>query len=177
MHIVVAFPSYEYMISVCSIFITDNPDIECIVQTPGMSEGERDLFLARFKNENLKTLIGFVVMGGVFGEGIDLVGERLSGAIVVGVGLPGISIERETIKHYFDEQGDNGFAYAYAYPGINRVLQAAGRVIRSADDRGVILLVDKRFLTYEYYSLLPEEWNPVFVADNDKLVETLKTFW
>ena len=142
-----------------------------------MAESERDLFLSRFTRDNACTLAGFVVMGGIFAEGIDLVGERLSGAVIVGVGLPGISGERELIRDYFDGLGDEGFAYAYAYPGINRVLQAAGRVIRSDDDRGVIFLVDNRFLTYEYRSLLPEEWNPVVIDGNARIQEVLDKFW
>ena len=171
------FPSYEYMMMIYKIFAIENPDVEAIIQEPGMREKERDLFLGRFTHENRETLVGFVVMGGIFGEGIDLVGERLSGAVIIGVGLPGISPERELMKSYFNEIGDEGFAYAYTYPGMNRVLQAAGRVIRSDNDRGVILLVDRRFLTYEYQSLLPEEWNPVVVDNNNRLKQALEFFW
>ncbi len=171
------FPSYEYMMTVYLTFRAYNHGMETIIQEPGMTENDRDLFLARFTGENSRTLVGFVVMGGVFSEGIDLVGENLSGAVIVGVGLPGISPERQIIRSHFDELGEGGFAYAYAYPGMNRVLQAAGRVIRSHDDRGVILLVDKRFLTHEYRSLLPREWTPVTVANNAQLQETLEKFW
>ncbi len=171
------FPSYEYMMTVHKIFAIERPDIEAIIQRPGMTEGDRGLFLDRFMNDNADTLVGFVVMGGIFGEGIDLVGERLSGAVIVGVGLPGITAEREIIRNYFDEKSNNGFAYAYVYPGINRVFQAAGRVIRSSDDRGVILLIDKRFLLDEYQSLLPQDWQPVVAYNVEEIKHGLDIFW
>jgi DNA excision repair protein ERCC-2 len=171
------FPSYEYMMTVYEIVTTERPDLETIIQRPGMKEGDRDLFLGRFRNDDSNTLVGFVVMGGIFGEGIDLVGERLSGAVIVGVGLPGITAEREIIRNYFNEISNEGFAYAYAYPGINRVLQAAGRVIRSSNDRGVVLLIDKRFLFDEYQSLLPQEWQPVVAYNVEEINQGLERFW
>ena len=171
------FPSYEYMRMVFDEFLGDCPDIETICQTPGMSETEREDFLMRFARENPRTLVGFAVMGGIFGEGIDLVGDRLSGAIVVGVGLPGISLERELIRNYFSGTLNAGFEYAYQYPGINRVLQAAGRVIRTETDLGVVLLIDQRYATYRYRSLLPKEWNPVIVQKDQSFAEDLKKFW
>jgi len=116
-------------------------------------------------------------MGGIFGEGIDLVGERLSGAVVVGVGLPGISLERELIREYFSKTLKAGFEFAYQYPGINRVLQAAGRVIRSETDRGVVLLIDRRYASYRYRSLLVDQWNTTKVPDNRQLAEELRKFW
>ena len=109
------------------------PDIEVIVQEPGMTERQREEFLERFETDNPATLVGFAVMGGVFGEGIDLVGTRLCGAAIVGVGLPAVGLERELIRDYFADRLEKGFEYAYMYPGINRVLQAAGRVIRTED--------------------------------------------
>jgi DNA excision repair protein ERCC-2 len=115
-----------------------------LVQAREMDDAGRAEFLDRFSEQNHQTLVGFAVMGGIFGEGIDLVGERLSGAIIVGVGLPAICPERDLIRNYFDERG-TGFDFAYRYPGINRVLQAAGRVIRTDQDRGALLLVDQRF--------------------------------
>jgi DNA excision repair protein ERCC-2 len=171
------FPSYEYMMMVFETFQSDGLDDEIIVQTPGMSELEREEFLNRFGMENRKSLLGFAVMGGIFGEGIDLVGKRLSGAVVVGVGLPGISLERELIRDYFGGRHNAGFEYAYQYPGINRVLQAAGRVIRTETDRGVVLLIDRRYGTHRYRSLLPAEWNPVKVKHPSQFTESLQRFW
>ena len=171
------FPSYEYMKMVHAQFIEKNPEMETIFQTLGLTEDERDLFLRRFKEENPVTLVGFVVMGGIFGEGIDLLGDHLSGAVIVGVGLPGISPERELIRRYFSIRADAGFEYAYLYPGMNRVLQAAGRVIRSENDRGVLLLIDQRFSNFQYKTLLPEEWNPVPVENVKGLTTILEEFW
>jgi len=171
------FPSYEYMMMVFEAFQSDCPDGEVIIQAPGMSEHEREEFLNRFGKENHKSLIGFAVLGGIFGEGIDLVGERLSGAVVVGVGLPGISLEKELIRDYFAGHYNAGFEYAYQYPGINRVLQAAGRVIRTEIDRGVVLLIDQRYGTHRYRSLLPAEWRPVKMQSGQQLTEALQEFW
>jgi DNA excision repair protein ERCC-2 len=176
----VFFPSYQYMKMVYELFVLMNPRIERLLQTTGMSESERDEFLENFSVDNRaegKTLVGFAVMGGIFGEGIDLVGDRLTGAVVVGVGLPGISLERELIKQYFNRLQGTGFEYAYLYPGMNRVFQAAGRVIRSDTDRGVVLLIGHRFTTPQYSSLLPGHWNPVRVQDEKHLTELLESFW
>lgn len=170
------FPSYEYMRMIYSMFQLGDAGGETLVQTPAMTEDERDRFVERFKTENHETLVGFAVMGGVFGEGIDLVGDRLTGAAIVGVGLPGISPERELIRKYFD-QWRAGFEYAYLYPGINRVLQAAGRVIRSETDRGAVLLIDERFSRPRYRSLLPPEWVPTRLQSDEQLNEALKDFW
>ena len=171
------FPSYEYMMMVFEAFQSDCPDGEVIIQAPGMSENEREEFLNRFSRENHQTLVGFAVMGGIFGEGIDLVGERLSGVVVVGVGLPGISLEKELIRNYFAGHHNAGFEYAYQYPGINRVLQAAGRVIRTETDRGVVLLIDQRYGTHRYRSHFPGEWNPVKVRSREQLTQALQKFW
>ena len=171
------FPSYEYMRKIYLSFSDRNPQIKTILQTAGMSEPEREAFLQRFKDENPQTLVGFAVMGGIFGEGIDLIGDRLVGAVIVGVGLPGISLERELIKEHFTRTLNGGFEYAYLYPGINRVLQAAGRVIRTEKDRGVVLLIDQRYGRYQYKSLLREEWDPVRVQDPRQLADGLRKFW
>jgi DNA excision repair protein ERCC-2 len=171
------FPSYEYMRKIYLSFTDRNPQIKTILQTAGMSEPEREAFLQRFADENPQTLVGFAVMGGIFGEGIDLIGNRLVGAVIVGVGLPGISLERELIKEHFTRTLNGGFEYAYLYPGINRVLQAAGRVIRTEKDRGVVLLIDQRYGRYQYKSLLREEWDPVRVQDPRQLADGLQKFW
>jgi len=171
------FPSYEYMMMVYDWFHAQSPEIETVLQTPAMPEAERDTFLKRFELKNSQTLVGFAVMGGIFGEGIDLVGKRLSGAAIVGVGLPALSLENDLIRKYFARERNAGFEYAYLYPGINRVLQAAGRVIRTGNDRGTVLLIDQRYATFRYKSLLPEHWQPVRVQDENQLVESLRRFW
>jgi len=171
------FPSYEYLMMVFEAFQSDCPDCKVIIQSPGMSENEREEFLNRFGKENHQSLVGFAVMGGIFGEGIDLVGDRLSGAVVVGVGLPGISLEKELIRDYFAGHRNAGFEYAYQYPGINRVLQAAGRVIRTETDRGAVLLIDRRYGTHRYRSLLPIEWKPIKVRIPSQFAEDLQKFW
>ena len=128
------------------------------MQHSNMKEHEREAFLEEFEKERQGTLVAFCVMGGIFGEGIDLKNDRLIGAIIVGTGLPQVSDEREILKNYYDERGLSGFDYAFRYPGMNKVLQAAGRVIRTSEDRGVILLLDERFLQREYGALFPREW-------------------
>jgi DNA excision repair protein ERCC-2 len=171
------FPSYVYMRKIYQSYTARCPQTETILQKSGMAESERDMFLRRFSQNNPQTLVGFAVMGGIFGEGIDLVGKRLMGAVVVGVGLPGISLERELIKEYFTNALGAGFEYAYLYPGINRVLQAAGRVIRTENDRGVVLLIDQRYSRFQYKSLLREEWDPIRVQDTRQLADGLREFW
>ncbi|MGD9042531.1 MAG: ATP-dependent DNA helicase, partial [Desulfobacterales bacterium] len=171
------FPSYAYMRKIHWSYTARSPQTETLLQEPGMAESERDQFLRRFSRDNPQTLVGFAVMGGIFGEGIDLVGKRLMGAVIVGVGLPGISLERELIKEYFTHTLGAGYEYAYLFPGINRVLQAAGRVIRTEQDRGVILLIDQRYSRYQYKSLLREEWDPIWVQDNRQLADGLQKFW
>ena len=142
-----------------------------------MPEVERKLFIERFKQQNDNTFVGFAVMGGVFGEAIDLEGDRLTGAVIIGVGLPALCVERDLIRKYFDEHSGTGFEFAYQYPGINKVFQASGRVIRSENDRGIVLLIDKRFSSSRYRSLFPEEWNPVFVRNEDQIQNVLRNFW
>ncbi len=159
-HYLLYFPSYEYLEMIHRRFVQDCREVHTLVQTPDMDEGQREAFLDRYKQAVPETLVGFAVMGGIFGEGIDLRGERLTGAVIVGVGLPGICLERDLIRDYFNREKGAGFEFAYQYPGINRVLQAAGRVIRSEEDRGVILLIDQRYRQPRYWSLLPGHWNP-----------------
>lgn len=173
----VFFPSYVYMKMVLPLYKQFFPHHTMLVQTQGMSEEERLQFLECFSVENSSTLVGFVVMGGIFGEGIDLMGDRLSGAVVVGVGLPGISLERELIRVHFEEKQMPGFHYSYLYPGMNRVFQAAGRVIRSEEDRGAILLVDTRYSLPQYNSLFPSEWQVRFVQNEKQMNHILDKFW
>lgn len=154
----VFFPSYEYMQTVYNMFTQENSDIECICQKNSMNEEEREQFIKRFTENNTKTLAGFVVLGGIFGEGLDLPGEKLIGAVIVGVGLPKLSVERNILQNYFNKAKGSGFQYSYVYPGINKVLQAAGRVIRTEEDKGVVMLIDERYSEKQYYTLLPNEW-------------------
>jgi Rad3-related DNA helicase len=173
----VYFPSYQYLRAVQEQFHALHPGVPMLVQRPGMSEAEREAFLAAFAAEHGKTLVGFAVMGGVFGEGIDLVGDRLIGAIIVGVGLPQLCVERDLIRDYFQEATGAGFDYAYTFPGMNRVLQATGRVIRSESDRGVVLLIDARFAEHRYRRLFPPGWEPVRVRSLREIREELRKFW
>lgn len=171
------FPSYAYLKMVHDVFCDVFPEIPTIVQARDMDEPARDAFLEHFIRDNPQTLVGFVVMGGIFGEGIDLVGRRLSGAAIVGVGLPGICMERDLIKDHFETTRQAGFDFAYRYPGFNRVLQAVGRVIRSTRDRGAVLLLDNRFSTHRYRSLYPEEWQPVSPWPDKPVAHILEAFW
>jgi DNA excision repair protein ERCC-2 len=171
------FPSYQYMNLIVDCFPPQNPRDETIIQGPDMTEMERSEFVHRFTEERSNRLVGFAVMGGVFGEGIDLAGERLTGAAVVGVGLPALSFERDLICRHYSERGHSGFDYAYRFPGINRVLQAAGRVIRAETDRGSVLLIDQRYSHQSYKNLLPTEWKPLSVGDNPQLSSQLNSFW
>jgi DNA excision repair protein ERCC-2 len=171
------FPSYQYLTAVQEQFHALHPTIPILVQRPGMSETEREAFLAAFAAEHGETLLGFAVMGGIFGEGIDLVGDRLIGAIIVGVGLPQLCVERDLIRGYFQEQTGAGFDYAYTFPGMNRVLQAIGRVIRSETDQGAVLLIDARFAEQRYRRLFPLWWQPTRVRSLSEIHEALREFW
>jgi DNA excision repair protein ERCC-2 len=171
-------PSYEYMKEILEEFKLKQKGIEIIVQEQGMSEEERSEFLERFSSYGKKSLVGFAVMGGIFGEGIDLIGEKLSGAVVVGVGLPKVSPERDMIKNYFDALNNRGFVFAYTYPGMNKVLQAAGRVIRTMEDKGVVLLIGERYSTRTYSVLFPDSWSEVQrIFDTISLSTIVKEFW
>lgn len=174
----VYFPSYDYMNDVYCRFKSQYRQINVLCQTSGMEEEEREAFLARFAANPEQTLVGFALMGGIFGEGIDLIGDRLSGAIVVGVGLPQISLEREIIRAYFETINHQGYEFAYMYPGMNKVLQAVGRVIRSEKDRGVVLLIDERFSLSSYKRLFPDEWKEAhYIASNNSLSKKVLSFW
>ncbi len=174
----VFFPSYAYLAAVLELLKERLPERQLLVQDRGMTEAAREAFLAQFSASNQETLVGLAVMGGIFGEGIDLVGERLIGAVVVGVGVPQVCLERDLIKDYFDRQNGSGFAYAYQYPGFNRVLQATGRVIRTEADRGIIVLIDERFTHARYRHLFPTHWRGFQVVQNtSEIKDKLARFW
>lgn len=174
------FPSYKMMEEVYREFLALS-EIESICQQPGMKEEEREAFLEEFSEERSReregSFVAFCVMGGIFGEGIDLKNEQLIGAIIVGTGLPQISNEREILMNYYEKRSGEGFDYAYRYPGMNKVLQAAGRVIRTVDDVGVIELLDERFLQSDYRSLFPREWEKRSVCRIDTVEGMLAEFW
>ncbi len=172
------FPSYDCLEKVYKLFKSKYPRVETIVQRRGMGQEERNELLHGFKDDEGKTRIGFCVLGGAFSEGVDLPGTRLIGAIIFGVGLPGLSNERNIIRDYFSEISENGYDYAYTYPGMNNVLQAAGRVIRTEHDRGVVVLVDDRYASPLYRRLFPNHWQGVQYAGNaPSLAEILRRFW
>ena len=172
------FPSYKYMRTVHDMFRQMYPDVETIIQRSGMSEGSRDKFLRFFDKKRDTSMFAFVVMGGIFGEGVDLSGDRLSGAAIIGIGLPGITLDREVLRAYHQEMGENGQAYAYALPGFIRVLQAAGRVIRTSTDMGVIMLIDSRFHSEFYQEMFPPNWDPLFISDEIyDIHEQMLMFW
>lgn len=176
----VFFPSYRFMEDVytCIQSLEELDDaIEIVLQSQFMGEEAREIFLETFEEERTNTLIGFCVMGGVFSEGIDLTAERLIGAIIVGTGLPQVCNERELLKQWFDKRQMSGFDYAYLYPGMNKVLQSAGRVIRTEEDRGMILLLDERFLDRRYLETFPREWNDFQTCSLEHVSDLLKKFW
>ncbi len=174
----VFFPSYKFMQQIYEQFLPLNlGTMDVSVQETGMREDEREAFLAEFTKERTNSFVAFCVMGGIFSEGIDLKNEQLIGAIIVGTGLPQVSDEREILKNYYDERGGEGFDYAYRYPGMNKVLQAAGRVIRTAEDIGVIALLDERFLQNDYQNLFPREWEQRDICRLENVDEYLVEFW
>ncbi len=171
-------PSFEYCYKLSKIFSDKYPKIKVICQTPNMSQKEKDEFLDSFRQSGGSYLIAFCVMGGIYSEGIDLAGDELIGAVIVGIGMPALSFEREAIAAYYEEKYEEGKQYAYIYPGMNRVFQAAGRVIRREDDRGVIVLIDDRFDDPIYKKSLPKLWEGVsFIGDAKELREELDSFW
>ena len=190
-------PSYAFLQTVYDTFTQYFPseDRECILQEDFMNEADREAFLARFQgNEDCdiqadigmeidieadeeQSLIGFCVLGGIFGEGIDLKKDSLIGAVIVGTGLPQVCNEREILKQYFDERGESGFDYSYRYPGMNKVLQAAGRVIRTAEDVGIVALLDERFLQMSYRKMFPREWESFETVSVDSIGKRVERFW
>lgn len=172
------FPSFSYMEEVYQRYIQLYPEAEVLIQSRELKDVEKEAFLANFQAQNEQVVLGFCVLGGVFSEGIDLKKNRLIGSIIVSVGLPQISKEQEELKRYFDEKNQQGFYYIYQLPGFNKMMQAAGRVIRTEEDRGVILLIDQRFSRKDYMQLYPSHWSKgVVVHDLFSMLNQLKQFW
>ncbi|MCI8928028.1 MAG: ATP-dependent DNA helicase [Lachnospiraceae bacterium] len=174
------FPSHAFMQKVCEVYedhYLDQSREEYLFQEEAMDEESREAFLAQFSEGKGKTLLGFCVLGGIFSEGIDLKKDRLIGAIIVGTGIPMVCNEREILKGYFEERGDCGFDYAYRYPGMNKVLQAAGRVIRTAEDLGIVVLLDERFCTAPYLKMFPREWTEYEKVSLRKIEKRVERFW
>ena len=172
------FPSFSYMEEVYQRYIQLYPEAEVLIQSRELKDVEKEAFLANFQAQNEQVVLGFCVLGGVFSEGIDLKKNRLIGSIIVSVGLPQISKEQEELKKYFDEKNQQGFYYIYQLPGFNKMMQAAGRVIRTEEDRGVILLIDQRFSRKDYMQLYPSHWSKgVVVHDLSSMLNQLKQFW
>ena len=173
----VFFPSYSYMAEVKKIFEAKYPKVCIIEQTKGMTPTQKDEFIASFKDDG-RTRIAFCVLGGSFSEGIDLPGDRLIGVICVGVGLPGLSNENNIIRDYYEEKNGCGYDYAYTYPGMNSILQAVGRVIRTENDKGIAVLIDDRYSDPKYTHLFPNEWkNAKFAGNARSLAEIARIFW
>ena len=177
-------PSYSFLQEVYEKYQEHFADEtrECILQSDYRREEEREAFLARFtesgdSGQEEKILIGFCVLGGIFGEGIDLKRDSLIGAVIVGTGLPQVCSEREILKNYFDQMGENGFDYSYRFPGMNKVLQAAGRVIRTAEDVGIVALLDERFLQPGYNRLFPREWEYFQEVSLHTVAGRVERFW
>lgn len=172
------FPSYAYMEQAYAQFKEHCPEINCIKQENAMDEQQKAAFLAQFVPGPSQPLLGFAVMGGVFGEGVDLTGDRLIGVGIVGPGLPQVGPRQEQLRDYFEQTRGSGFDYAYRYPGMNKVLQAAGRVIRTPRDKGVVLLIDNRFAMPDYRRLMPPHWSHLkMIYDTEKLERELWRFW
>ena len=172
------FPSYECLEGVLDIFKRKYPKVDTVVQSKGMGAAEKERFLSEFKDDTDRLRVGFCVLGGAFSEGVDLPGSRLIGSIIFGVGIPALSNERNIIMEYFDNTVGQGYDYAYTYPGMNRVLQAVGRVIRREGDRGVAVLVDDRYADGKYRALFPTHWDDVKYTGNARsLAEIMRRFW
>lgn len=187
-----SFAMLEQIYAIFQKYFNEAGTVECIRQKESMKEEERENFLKHFTGNKYlniqekimlpveweeRTLLGFCIMGGIFGEGIDLKQDSLIGAILVGTGLPQVCMEREILKKYFQEREGTGFEYAYRYPGMNKVLQAAGRVIRTQSDLGIVALLDERFLQSSYTRMFPKEWREYEIADVDTIGHKIEKFW
>ena len=164
-------PSYEYLTNLMPYI--DIEDVDIYQQDRGMTDEDKEVFLTNFKPNPERTTLGFVIVGGAFGEGIDLVSDRLIGAIIVGIGMPKINFVSDQIMKYYDAREQSGYNYAYLNPGMNKVMQALGRVIRSETDRGAVLLIDERYLTNDYRDLFKSEWRKYEVAFSPKEVSDI----
>nr|MCR5153330.1 ATP-dependent DNA helicase [Lachnospiraceae bacterium] len=179
----VFFPSYQMLNDTAEVLKEvlekelEKESVRIYTQTSGMTEPEKEAFLEVFETNPSCRNIGLCVMGGIFGEGIDLKEDRLIGTVIVGTGLPMVCNEKELFRTYFEEKLGTGFEYAYLYPGMNKVMQSAGRVIRTTEDVGAILLLDERFLQKQYQSLFPREWFPFETVNLDGLEDKLRDFW
>ncbi len=173
----VFFPSYKMLEEVLALFADMYGDVRTLAQSSRMTEQQREEFLQEFYAPRKDGLVGFCVLGGIFGEGIDLKRESLIGAVVVGTGLPQVCNEREILKQYFDRRDMDGFAYSYQYPGMNKVLQSAGRVIRTDEDEGVILLLDERFCQRQYREIFPREWEGCETCSLRTVEDKIEKFW
>lgn len=171
------FPSYRFMENVCGSFLKYEDYVISKVQTQNMDEKEKEVFLNEFEQQHDKSFVAFCVMGGVFSEGIDLTDEKLIGAVIVGTGIPQVCNDREIIREYYDRRGMRGFDYAYLCPGMNKVLQSAGRVIRTERDKGLILLLDSRFSRRQYRDIFPREWTDCRTCSLSTLDNYMETFW
>ncbi len=172
------FPSYQYGDDVGAYLETMvSEDTVLLYQQNNMTEQDREDFLAAFAEQGKGSLVGMCVMGGIFSEGIDLTHEKLIGVAIVGSGLPQVCVERELVKDFFDRNGKKGYDFAYLYPGINKVLQSAGRLIRTEQDYGVIAMLEERFLRREYMEQFPPEWNDYQVWDLQTMKTSLATYW
>lgn len=170
-------PSHAYLAKLSPLMRELLPEATLIEQSPGMKDSSRAEFLSQFRPDGAGVTVGLAVMGGVFSEGIDLPAERLCGAVVVGVGLPQLCIERDVLRDSYEQTYAQGYRYAYQYPGITKVLQAAGRIIRTPTDRGALLLIDQRYTQAEYLALLPAQWSIQRVRTLSQLKDGLRQFW
>ena len=173
------FPSYQYLQQVQEVFVKLYPQIELLVQSSQMTDEQKEEFLHRFDDPHTDSpMLAFAVLGGIYSEGVDLAGERLLGCAIIGTGLPKVGPQQEILRDYYQKQNSMGYDFAYRYPGMNKVLQASGRVIRTASDRGVVLLLDDRFSTASYRRLFPAHWSHArVVEDSDELSRILHDFW
>ena len=177
-HYMVYFPSYAYMSEVQTLFKYKYPHIKTVIQAQNMNEASRNAFLNAFNTETRTTLVGFSVLGGIYSEGIDLAGDRLIGTVIIGVGLTKPTNESEVLREYYDTKYEMGTEYAYTYPAFNRVLQAAGRVIRTETDRGVVVFIDERYAEPQYKELFPYQFRQAkFVGDTRSLERVIDSFW
>ena len=177
---IVFFPSFKYMLDVYEIIMSKEREYSIYIQDPNMGEREREAFLQRFVENPTQAMVSFCVLGGIFSEGIDLTKDRLIGVMIVGVGLPQVGLERNLIKNYFDEIAKEGYHYAYTYPGMNKVLQAIGRLIRTEEDRGIVLLMDERFSTSLYEQIFPPELSRkyhIHMKQLPQVVDIINDFW